>query len=207
LSSVTPMPAMVEFYFDFLSPYAYLGSVGIERLANELNFKVAWRPLLLGITVVKVMGLKGVAEIPLKREYVRRDVERFASYLDIPFSRASTETMKPLSAMRAFVWLDRKDPNKARAFARSVFDAQWAQARDMSSVEAVVSLAGMLDEDPDEMRCAIQDPAIKRLLAERVEKAIERGVFGTPTFAVGEELFWGADRLPMLKQWLESGGW
>lgn len=207
MSAAAHEPVQVEFYFDFLSPYAYIGSVSIERLAKELNFEVVWRPLLLGITVVKVMGLKGVSEIPLKREYVRHDVERFARYLDIPFNRAPTETMKSLSAMRAFVWLDRKDPDKARRFARSLFEAQWARARDLSGIDAVVALASSVDEDPEEMRSGILDPDIKLLLTKQVDAAIERGVFGAPTFAVGGELFWGADRLPMVKRWLETGGW
>jgi 2-hydroxychromene-2-carboxylate isomerase len=197
----------IAFYFDFMSPYAYLGSVGIERLAAAHGYEVDWRPMLLGISVIRVMGLKGVADTPLKRDYVRRDVVRCAQYLDIPFERATDEPMTSLPAARAFVWLNERDQSIARVFARAVFRAQWAEAADMSSPAAIASLVGSLGIDANEAVAAMADDGIKRRLREHVDASISLGVFGAPTFLVGKEIFWGVDRLPMIERWLETGGW
>jgi 2-hydroxychromene-2-carboxylate isomerase len=196
----------IDFYFDFMSPYAYLGSVGVERLAAEHRCVVDWHPILLGVSVIKVMGLKALPDTPVKRDYVRHDVERFARYLDIPFRRSET-AMAPLPAARIFVWLKRRDPEVARDFAQAVFREQWAQARNMSTPQALAGLAPHLGLSPAEMIAATTDPAIKRYLHEDVERAIAAGVFGAPTFVVGREMFWGVDRLPMVERWIVNGGW
>lgn len=197
----------IAFYFDFMSPYAYLGSVGVERLAQKHGYDVDWRPMLLGISVVKVMGLKGVADTPLKRDYVRRDVVRLARYLDIPFNRATDGPMTSLPAARAFVWLNERDPATARDFARAVFRAQWAEATDMSSPASVAALVASFGIEADQALAAIADETVKRHLREQVDASLSLGVFGAPTFLIGEELFWGVDRLPMVERWLETGGW
>ena len=75
----------IEFYFDPISPFAYLGSVQIERLAARLNRRVEWKPVLIGITILKVMGLKPLPETPLKSPYLKHDALRIAEYFDVPF--------------------------------------------------------------------------------------------------------------------------
>ena len=75
----------IEFYFDPISPFAYLGSVQIERVARRLNRPVEWKPVLIGITILKVMGLKPIPETPLKGPYSNRDAVRLAEYFDVPF--------------------------------------------------------------------------------------------------------------------------
>jgi 2-hydroxychromene-2-carboxylate isomerase len=197
----------IAFYFDFMSPYAYLGSVQVERVAARLNCPVSWRPMLLGISVVKVMGLKGVADTPLKREYVAHDVARFARYLDIPFNRATTRPMMPLPAARAFVWLDETDPEMARDFARHVFHAQWADGQDMSTPAALASLARSKGIDREALLAGIASDKVKQSLKSRVDASIAAGIFGAPTFVVDDQMFWGVDRLPMVERWLETGGW
>jgi 2-hydroxychromene-2-carboxylate isomerase len=110
------MPAPLGFYFDFISPYAYLGSVGIERIAVKHGRVVDWRPMLLGISMFKVMGLKAIPDTPLKGPYVLRDLPRFARLLGIPFSENAVIKMAPLPALRAFAWA--KDTEPARQGAR-----------------------------------------------------------------------------------------
>ena len=200
------MTEPILFYFDFLSPYGYLGSVAIERLAAKRGRTVEWRPILLGISVIKVMGLKGLMDTPLKRDYVRRDLVRSATFLKFPFARAD-RPMQPLAAARAFVWLNDRDPALAKRFAQAVYAAQWADGRDMSTVDAVAELGETLDVGGAELRAAVADDAVKRRLHDEVEAAIGAGVFGVPTFVVGGEMFWGVDRLPMLEAWLDTGGW
>ena len=201
------MPETILFYFDFISPYGYLGSVEVERIAARHGWTVDWRPVLLGITVLKVMGLKGVADTPLKRDYVRHDVPRMARLLGIPFDRAGDGVMQPLPAARAFVWLKQQDGALAKRFGQAVYAAHWAEGRDMSSADAVADVAAAIGIDRAALLAAQQDDGVKAKLRDDVAEAIGAGVFGVPSFVAGGEMFWGADRLPMLERWLESGGW
>lgn len=202
-----PTSDPIEFYFDFMSPYAYLGSIGIEQVAAKHDRSVDWRPILLGVTVYKVMGLKALADTPLKRDYVRHDVPRFARYLGIPFSRAKDQPMYSLHAARAFVWLKDQDVKMAKTFAKAIFDAQWAQATDMSTADAVAGMGHRIGVEPASLSQAMRNESVKTRLKEEVSIAIDKGVFGTPTFIVDREMFWGADRLDMVDSWIETGGW
>ncbi len=200
------MAGSLEFYFDFISPYAYLGSQKIDDLAAKNGRSVKWRPLLTGVTVLNIMGLKGVAETPLKGPYAQHDIPRFARYLNIPFNRPEG-ILKPLAPARAFVWLDARDPDAAAAFARSFFRAQWGEAQNLSVPEAVAGFAATLGHDKNAVLKAIGDEAVKEALKQRVSAAVSAGVFGVPTVAVDEELFWGVDRFSMVDDWLTRGGW
>lgn len=199
------MPAPIDFYFDFLSPYGYLGSVGIEKVAAKHGRQVAWRPMLLGINALKVMGIKPLNETPLKAPYLRRDVPRTARYMDIPIVMHDT-TLAPLPAARAFAWLADDDPALAKRFGQAIYRAHWAEGRNMSTPAAVAAEAATLGIDADALLAAIETDRVKNRLKERVQESIEVGVFGTPTFVVDGEMFWGSDRLPMVDRWLETGG-
>ncbi len=196
----------LKFYFDFISPYGYLASQLIDDLAAKHGRTVDWCPLLTGISVLKVMGLKGAADTPLKGPYARHDVPRLSRYLNIPFNRPEGP-LKPLAPMRAFVWLKDKDPVAAVAFAEALFRTQWSEARNLSEPEDVVAFAVEQGLDGDELRAAIDDPAVKESLRKQVNAALEAGVFGVPTVSVDGELFWGVDRFPMIDDWLSRDGW
>ena len=97
------MGAPVEFWFDFISPYGYFASTRIEALALRYGRAVAWRPLLLGVTVLKVMGLKPLPETPLKQDYIAADLPRLARLLAVPFRRHGLKGVNSLAAARAFL--------------------------------------------------------------------------------------------------------
>lgn len=189
-----------------MSPYGYLGSVAVERLAAKVGCGVEWRPVLLGITVLKIMGMKPIPETPLKRDYVRHDVVRYARLLGVPFRRSDVP-MQPLPAMRAFIWLAGQDATLAQRFGQAVFRAQWGEGQDLSAPTAVAALAAEIGVDPAALLAAIDSPAVKDALRQAVDDAIAAGVFGVPSFVVGGEMFWGTDRLPMVERWIETGGW
>jgi 2-hydroxychromene-2-carboxylate isomerase len=201
------MPEPIQFYFDFISPYAYLGSIGIERVAAKHGREVEWRPMLLGISMFKVMGLKAVPDTPLKGPYVMRDVPRFARLLGVPYSKHANIRMAPLPSARAFTWAKDRHPLQAKRLAQAIFHAHWAEARDMSSLEAVADIAESLGFARSDVRAAMEDEAVKARLREHVDAALTAGVFGTPTFVVDGEMFWGADRLDQVDRWLGAGGW
>jgi 2-hydroxychromene-2-carboxylate isomerase len=200
----------VKFYFDFISPFAYLGSVAVERLAARLGCEVEWRPVLIGITILKIMGMKPLPETPLKGPYLQRDFVRQAGYLDVPLAPQAGpigQLIAPLPPLRAFVMLDESDPGLAKRFAQEVFHARWVRRENPSTPEGLTLIGRRLGVDPDRLVGANRDPAVKERLTARVNDAIAQGVFGVPTFQVGGELFWGTDHLPQLERWLETGGW
>jgi len=197
----------IEFHFDFVSPYGYLGSIGIAQIAARHARPLRWCPMLLGVTVVKIMGLRPVPETPLKGEYAAHDLPRFARLMGVPWQPAGDGRIDPLPGLRAFVWLDGRDPDAAAALAGRIYRAHWSEGRDMSTPDAVAREAAALGVDPGEARAAIADDRIKALLRERVDASIARGVFGCPTFIVDGEMFWGADRLDQVDRWIATGGW
>ena len=196
----------IAFYFDFISPYAYLGSIGIEQIAARQGVEVDWRPILLGISVMKVMGLKPIPDTPLKGPYAAHDAPRFARLMAVPF-RADAPPLAPLPAARAFTWLNDCDPAVAKRFGQAVFAAHWGEGRDMSKPEALGGIAEELGLNAGELIAAIESEPVKARLREHVEASLAAGVFGAPTFVVGDEMFWGADRLDQVERWIATGGW
>jgi 2-hydroxychromene-2-carboxylate isomerase len=204
--SATPAP--VDFYFDFISGYGYFASLRIEALAARHGRGVRWHSMLLGVSVMKVMGLKPLLDTPLKGDYVRRDAARYMRRHGLVLARGvSDPMMDPRPAARAFYWVRRHHPGMEGAFARAVFDRYWRLGRDLSDGAEIAALAPELGLDPQALRDGADDDDARIDLRDAVAKGIDRGVFGSPFVFVDDEPFWGSDRLEMVDDWLERGGW
>jgi 2-hydroxychromene-2-carboxylate isomerase len=197
----------IAFYFDILSPFAYLASHRIDDIAAKHGCKTDWRPVLVGVTVMKIMGMKPLMDYPLKGPYLRRDAERIARLWNIPFHFHGLKGHNSLNAMRAYVWLKQRDPDIAKQFAKAMYRRLWVDGLDITPVEACMEEAQKIGIDPDDLRTAITSDDIKKLLQTSVEGAIGNGVFGVPFFIVDNEPFFGCDHLPMLEHWLQHGTW
>src|ERR1700739_911483 len=103
------MPAPIEFYFDFSSPYSYLASEQIEPLAARFGRRVDYKPTLLGATF-KISGLRPLVEVPLKGDYSRRDFQRSARFSGVPFVLPDPFPISTVSVARAYLWLARPEP-------------------------------------------------------------------------------------------------
>lgn len=200
------MTASVEFYFDFASPYGYLASERIERIAEQHGRSVMWRPFLVG-AVMKVSERKPLAWIPLLGEYAVHDVKRFARYWDIPFVIPSHWPVATVNACRAFYLLAETDHDAAKQLARALYRAYFRNGRDISDPESVIAVASELGHDQTQVAEGIRTDRIKQKLRAVNDEALARGVFGSPFFIVDSESFWGADRLEQVSQWLSRGGW
>lgn len=197
----------IDFYFDFASPYAYLASVRIDALSERVGRPVRWRPILLG-AVFKISGGQPNLNKPLQGDYLRHDVPRCARLWDIPLHQPLPSPFPSLAASRAFYWLDQVGGDHSpAALARSVFQAHWAEGRDMALPENVLDVAASLGLERDAVEAGIAHPEVKERLRVETETAIARGVFGAPFFFVGNEPFWGADRMVQMEDWLRRGGW
>lgn len=200
------MSGPIEFWFDFSSAYAYFAAREIDALAARVGRLVTWRPFMLG-TAFKVTGARGLSSTPLKKDYANRDWARLARLGGLPFRLPDGHPRIALAATRAFYWIEEQAPATAPAFARAVFNAYYTVGLDTADVGAVADLGAHLGLDRAALAAGCADPAIKARATAAGEEAVARGVFGSPWFFVDGEPFWGHDRMAMMEEWINRGGW
>jgi 2-hydroxychromene-2-carboxylate isomerase len=196
----------IDFYFDFSSPYGYIAAHLLEGFEQRIGRPVTWRPILLG-PVFKRTGQPPLIEIPMKGEYSKHDFSRSARLHKVAYRHPEKFPTSTVAALRAFYWLHDRDPRQARALGMAVYDAYFAEGRDISSPQLVVELAQAVGVDGAVLARALEDPGIKERARREVDAAITAGVFGSPYFVVDGEPFWGVDRMPMVEEWIRTGGW
>ena len=181
-------PAPLLFYFDFISPFGYFASLRVEALAARHGRTVDWHAMLLGVSVMKVMGLKPLLDTPLKGDYIRRDAQRYMRRHGLVLKRRLDDpVMDPRAAGRAFHCVKHHHPALAVPLAHALYDAYWAQGRDLSTADAIADIA--LPE------------------GSAVDASLKAGIFGSPTLVVDGEPFWGVQTLELAEEWLQRGGW
>ncbi len=200
------MAAALDFYFDFSSPYGYLASEAIDTIAAKHGRTVVWRPFLLG-AVFKITGGQPTVNEPMKGPYARVDIARSARLLGVPFNEPDPFPVATVAACRAYYWLADQNAARAKELARALFRGFYVDNRNVGDPAVVVETATALGVDAEALGAALQDPAVKERLKGEVEAALARGVFGSPTVFIDDEMFWGADRLDQIDRWLETGGW
>ena len=196
----------IDFYFEFASPYGYMAAERIDAVAAKHGASVTWRPILLG-AIFKTTGSKPNMDIPLKGPYLLRDVPRSARLMGLELTLPKKMPVNGLAACRACYWLDGEDPDLAKRLALALYRRHWVEGEDVSSAAQVEEVAASLGIDPDALDAGIRDEAVKARLKAENDRAVERGVFGSPFVLVGDEPFWGADRLDQVERWLATGGW
>lgn len=190
----------ITFYFDFISPYAYLAFEDLPRALQGLSYSVTYKPLLFA-GLLKHHGQLGPAEIDAKRDWTYRQVLWQAHCRGIPMQLPASHPFNPLALLRLAVACDAQGlPN--RYVCETLFRHVWrggAEASDTARLQALTALlAPARDAGSD---------AVKAQLKAHTDAAIAAGVFGVPTFAVDDKLFWGFDALPMLRAWCEGDVW
>jgi 2-hydroxychromene-2-carboxylate isomerase len=198
--------APIDFYFEFSSPYGYIASQLADDFAGRVGRPLRWRPFLLG-PVFKLTGQPPLVDIPMKGEYSKRDFLRSARMHNVPYRHPSKFPIGTVAAMRAFYWLDDRDPAQARSLAKALYKAFFVDDIDISAPQTVIGIAKSLGVDAAALVAALEDPALKERAKREVEGAIAANVFGSPFFIVDGEPFWGVDRMPMLEEWIRTGGW
>lgn len=203
---MTSSAKAIDFYFEFSSPYGYIASQLAEDFEKRLGRPLKWRPMLLG-PVFKITGQAPLVDIPLKGDYSKRDFTRTARLHKVPYRHPAKFPINTVGGCRAFYWADDQDPAKARALARALYSAYFADGTDISAAPTVVEIAKSVGLDGAKLAGALEDPALKARTFKEVEAAIAAGVFGSPFFIVDGEPFWGVDRMPMVEDWVRTGGW
>ena len=196
----------VDFYFEFSSPYGYIATQLADDLEKRIGRPLRWHATLLG-PVFKITGGAPLTEVPMKGEYSKRDFARSARLHHVPYAHPAKFPVGTHVALRAFYWADDRDPKQARALAKAVYKAYFVEGRDVTATPEILQIARSAGLDADALAKALDDPATKERGKREVDAAIARGVFGSPFFFVGDEPFWGVDRMPMLEEWIRTGGW
>ena len=193
-----PQPALrappLAFWYEFASTYSYLAALTIERLAQAAGVPLVWRPFLLG----PIFAQQGWRDSPFnlypaKGRYMWRDLERLCASEGLAWKRPSQFPRNSLLAARlALVGLA---AGWGSAFSKAVFQANFAEDRDIASSEVLGAILHGLGVDAEPALARAAAPDIKAALRAQGEEAQQLGIFGAPTFQVGEEIFWGQDRL------------
>jgi 2-hydroxychromene-2-carboxylate isomerase len=184
----------IEFWFDFGSNYSYLSMMRIEALAASRDARIVWRPFLLG-PVFRDLGFDNSPFVLQKRKgaYVWKDMERQCRKYGLALTRPTTFPRAALLAMR--VALLGADQPWAGAYCRKIMQLNFADDRDIASPDVVREALEELGLPAQQIIADAQSDAHKLRLREQTAEAAARGIFGAPTFFVGEEMFWGNDRL------------
>jgi 2-hydroxychromene-2-carboxylate isomerase len=194
----------VRCHADPVSPYAWLGLRDLERI-EAAGARIVMVPVLFA-GLLNAHGTIGPAEVDAKRRYLFRDVMREAARRGLPFAGPPGHPFNPLLALRMCTAVD-DDPARRRLLVAFTC-ATWERGENLMDEATLVRLADEAGLDGTALLAAAQTPAVKQALADATARAAKDGVFGVPTFRLGDddELFWGADRIDALLWRLQGNG-
>jgi 2-hydroxychromene-2-carboxylate isomerase len=193
------MAEPIDFYFDFSSSYSYIGQHRLQELADNHNREVRWRPVALG-AIFKSLGTGPHSPETPKGSYVWKDVERSAADAGLPYHWPEPFPFNSLSAARIYYYIAETDESKAIEWARAVFDSSFGRGKDCSDPAELKKIAGKLGLDAADLLDACNRDEVKQKLKDATAEAMQKGVFGAPTFFVGGDMYWGADRIDQMNR-------
>lgn len=193
------MSKTLEFFFDLGSPATYLAYAQLPALCAETGTQLVYQPMLLG-GVFKATGNASPITVPAKGRYMFNDLARYAKRYNVPLKFNPHFPINTLVLMRAVTGIQLRQPERFQAFIDCLFRALWVEGRnlgDPAGVAAVLTEAGFA---PEEVLALANDESVKTALKDKTEEAIQRGVFGAPSMFVGNDMFFGQDRLEFVRE-------
>ena len=192
------MTKTVEFFYDFGSPTVYLAATQLPTIAGSVGATVDWRPMLLG-GVFKSTGNQSPVAVAAKAAYMNDDLQRFAKRYGVPFRFNPHFPINTLALMRGAVAYQ-GDAVVSSTYREAIFTAIWVEARNLNEPDVIGQVLGDAGLDPAELMNRIGEQTVKDQLIANTEEAVNRGVFGAPTFFVSEQMFFGQDRLDFVAE-------
>jgi 2-hydroxychromene-2-carboxylate isomerase len=189
-----PAVPTFEFWFDVGSAYSYIAWHALPDLARRTGARAVLRPMLLG-GVFKATGNRSPMEVAAKGAWTGTDLPRWAAKLGVPYVRNPWFPVNTLMVMRGAAGLRLRDPQALPGYVDAMFHAAWGHPRNLGDPGEVGAVAGAAGLDPKALLALVEDPEVKGALRRDTEEAVARGVFGAPSFFVGDELFFGQDRM------------
>jgi 2-hydroxychromene-2-carboxylate isomerase len=195
----------VEFWFEFASTYSYVAAMRVEEAARSEGLALVWKPFLLG-PLFKRQGWNDSPYNlnPVRGRYMWRDVARLCEKHGLPFRRPSSFPRNSLLAARIACAAEGRE--WLPEFARAVYRVNFVEDRDIADEKILSDLLRSLGEDPEAWLARARSPEGKERLRKETEKAWELGIFGSPTFVTGGEIFWGGDRMDDAFTWHRRRG-
>ncbi|WP_217474948.1 2-hydroxychromene-2-carboxylate isomerase [Stutzerimonas stutzeri] len=188
------MTKTLEFFFDLGSPASYLAWSQLPALCADTGAQLRCRPMLLG-GVFQATGNSSPATVPAKGRYMATDLLRHARRYGVAFAFNPHFPINTLALMRGAIGYQLRQPDAFSAYLDALFQSLWVDQRnlgDQAVLAATLETAGL---DVRQYQTMIGDEQVKTALKTNTEEAVQRGVFGAPTFFVGDEMFFGQDRL------------
>ena len=193
------MTKTIEYFFDFGSPTSYLAWTQLPKIAAEAGAEIAWRPMLLG-GVFKATGNASPVSVPAKGRWMNSDIPRWAKRYGVPFRFNPHFPINTLTLMRIATGLQMRRTADFDRYVDVVHRAMWETPVNLGDTAVLGSTLAAAGFDADAFAALAADPDVKAKLVATTEEAVARGVFGAPTFFVGEAMHFGQDRLDFVRE-------
>jgi 2-hydroxychromene-2-carboxylate isomerase len=197
------MAKTYDYYFDFGSLASYLAHTQLEKIKAETGADPVLLPMLLG-AVFKATGNVSPVSVPAKGKYILVDFKRFADGYGVALNNNPFFPIITTTLMRMLTGLQMRSDVRMHEFMDVIYKAIWVDSLNLNDPVVVSQVLLNAHFDPDELIQLANEQATKDRLKDVTNQAVERGVFGAPTFFVGEQMFWGQDRMEQLKSALSS---
>jgi len=192
---------MIEFFFDCSSPWTYLAFHNIQPMASEIGVPIRWRPIMVGGVFNAINPSVYAARdnpVPAKQAYMRKDLADWSRLSGLTIYMPPTIfPVNSVKVMRGCLWLLDRSP--MLPFATAAFEAYWSHNRDISDDAVLREICTRCDIDVHAFFAGIREPAIKAQLKDNTDELVRRGGFGSPTMFVGDDMYFGNDRLALLR--------
>ncbi len=192
------MTKTIEFFFDFGSPTTYLAHTQLPRIAQETGTQLVYRPMLLG-GVFKATGNASPVSVPAKGRWMGQDIGLWAQRYGVPFAFNPHFPINTLTLMRGAAGLLWRQPDDFKRYADAVFNAMWVAPRNLGDAAELAAVLGAAGFDAASFTALVTDAEVKQALITSTDEAVARGVFGAPTCFVGQQMFFGQDRLDFVR--------
>jgi len=191
-----------EFWYDFGSTATYLAWTQLAALEAATGAKAVWKPMLLG-AVFQAAGNQSPANIPAKGKYIFADFARFAKRYGVTLNRNPYFPINTLLLMRIAVVLQMKGDARFLDYCHAAFNSIWVESLNMTDPVVAAEVIGRAGFDAQALIALASEQSTKDALKAATQAAVDRGIFGAPTFFVGEQMFWGQDRMDFVKEALQ----
>jgi len=197
------MSQTLEFYFDFVSPYSYLAMTQLPAVLAKHDAQLVFKPVLLG-ALHQAQDMPSPAFIPNKAKWIYRDCHLWADYYKQPLAWPKQFPFNTMFVLRACIYIQMTQPEKAKEFIEKTFNAIWQDGLDVNDEQAVQKHLSDLGFDVSDILQGCQKQEVKDALKQSVGDAHQLGMFGAPAFKVNDDVFFGQDRLMFVEQALEK---
>ena len=189
----------IDFYFDFGSPTAYLAFTQLQLIEKRNGANLVFHPILLG-GIFKATGNSPPAAIPAKGKYMMRDLQRYAEKYQVPYERNPFFPINTLSLMRGAV--SYQNNGDFERYVNVIFHNMWVEPKNLNDEDVLKKMLIENNFEYNDFLKRTSDQKTKDQLISNTEKVVQKGAFGAPTIFIGEEMFFGQDRMDFIEQYI-----